>query len=111
MGTPNTTPVSCRVVHRSRLQDPAATGWCERSESSLLTEDRLMVDLSWYQKMGTAETLAGKKAHANDPGAEPEYLYRDDLAYGQLADELANGMLEDDEELDLPPLDGWLADV
>jgi hypothetical protein len=70
-----------------------------------------MVDLSWYQKMGAAEALAGKEAHANDPGAEPEYLYRDDLAYGQIADEIAQGELEDDQEFDLPPLDGWLADV
>jgi hypothetical protein len=33
------------------------------------------------------------------------------LAYGQIADEIPQGDLEDDQELDLPPLDGWLADV
>ena len=65
---------------------------------------------NWYDKTNPGQASAGE-ARVNDGGAEPEYLYRDDLAYGQLAIEIANGELEAGDEGDLPPLDGWLADV
>ena len=65
---------------------------------------------NWYDEASRGETSMGG-ARGNDSGAEPEYLYRDDLAFGQLAIEIANGELEANEEADLPPLDGWLADV
>jgi hypothetical protein len=65
---------------------------------------------NWYDETRPGQTSVGE-ASGNDGGAEPEYLYRDDLAYGQLAIEIANGELEADQEADLPPLDGWLADV
>ena len=63
-----------------------------------------------YDNAETEQAFAGE-ARVNDGWAEPEYLYRDDLAYGQLAIEIANGELEAGGEADLPPLDGWLADV
>jgi hypothetical protein len=44
-------------------------------------------------------------------GVRLECLYRDDLAYGQLAQEIAKGELEDDEHFDSAPLDGWLSDI
>ena len=63
-----------------------------------------------YDKKRTDQAPSGE-ARVNESGAEPEYLYRDDLAFGQLATEIANGELEAGQEADLPPLDGWLYDV
>ena len=60
-----------------------------------------------YEKTITADVFV----QDSNSGAEPEYLYRDDLAYGQLASEIAGGGLEAEEEADLQPLDGWFSDV
>jgi hypothetical protein len=65
---------------------------------------------NWREKTG-APQASGQKAEADGAGAELEYLYRDDLAYGQLAIEITDGELEANEDADPPPLDGWLSDM
>jgi hypothetical protein len=62
---------------------------------------------------GFSETTGHPTAvqEQQDVGVKLGYLYRDDLAYGQLADEIANGELEDDEDFDRAPLDGCLSDI
>jgi hypothetical protein len=66
---------------------------------------------SFWEKIETAARPTRVAQEQPGVGMELGYLYRDDLAYGQLADEIANGELEDDEHFNRAPLDGWLSDI
>ena len=65
----------------------------------------------FWEKIESGEHPAGVAQEQPDAGVQLEYLYRDDLAYGQLAKEIANGELDDDDRFDNAPLDGGLSDI